>query len=45
MTALSQKCVEKQQGSAFKVALHLYLPKPSQYQETSCLGTQKNWSV
>ena len=44
MAALSRKCVEKQQGSAFKVALHLSLPKP-QYQETSCLGTQKNWSV
>ena len=44
MTALSQKCVEKQQDSAFKVALYLSLPKP-QYQEISCLGTQKNWSV
>ena len=41
MTALSQKCVGKQQGSAFKVALHLSLPEPFQYQETSCLGTQK----
>ena len=45
MTALSQKYVEKQQGSAFKVALYLSLSKPSQYQERSGLGSQKNLSV
>ena len=31
LTPLSEKCVEKQKGSAFKVALHWSLPKPFQY--------------
>ena len=45
MTPLSQKCEEKQKGSVFKVALHLSLPQPIQYSETSWLGTQKKLSV
>ena len=31
MTPLSQKCGEKQQGSAFKVGPHLSFLKPFQY--------------
>ena len=45
MTPLSQKCGEKQQGSAFKVCPHLSFLKPCQYQETSCLGTQKELPI
>ena len=41
MTASSQTCGEKQQGSVFKVGPHLPFLKPLQYYETTCLGTQK----
>ena len=40
VTLFSQKCGEKQYGSAFKVGPHLSFLKPFQYYETSCLGTQ-----
>ena len=43
--ALSQKCGEKQKCSAFKVGPHSSFPKPFQYEETSCLGTQKILSI
>ena len=45
VTPLSEKCGEKQQGSAFKVGPHLPFLKPFQYEETSCLGTQKELSI
>ena len=45
MTPLSQKCGEKQEGSAFKVGPHLSFLKPFQYEETSCIGTPKELSI